>query len=117
MYAVNDNFSPVRSWCSRIIRRGRVMSASQSEWIVLLPAVTAADAATIFRLKLILSEVNPLFSEVCHLFAGSITPLSELILFFMTYCFDLAQVSKSVAGLPREASSASGNSGSWTFSK
>jgi len=65
-----------------------VISASQSEWIVLLPAVTAADAATIFRLKLILSEVNPLFSEAFPLFAGSINSVSELILFFMTYGFD-----------------------------
>jgi len=52
--------------------------------MVLFLAVTAADAATILRLKLILSEVNPLFPEECACFAGLVTPAPELILSFMT---------------------------------
>ena len=128
------------------------MSVSQSEWIVLFLAVTAAEAATIFLLKLTLSEVNPLLPEafpffpeafplfpetfsffpetfpslpevflslpeVCPFSVGPVTPSRELILFFMTCYLDLTQLSKSVAGLPRAARSASGTSGSFTFSK
>jgi hypothetical protein len=56
--------------------------------------------------------VNPLFPEVCPSLAGPVTLVSELIFFFMTYCLDFTQVSKSVSGLARRARSSSDISGS-----